>query len=174
MVFVISIWSFNSRPHTEVDICSSLFISFMLTFNSRPHTEVDRNNAFFAISHRLFQFTTSHGGRRCFLGCEGKPPCFQFTTSHGGRRIARVFKFSISIFQFTTSHGGRQDRKHICLVPHNLSIHDLTRRSTFSFRRIGAGTQPFNSRPHTEVDGIFLFITIFMLSFNSRPHTEVD
>ena len=79
----------------------------------------------------------------------------------------------------------------------NLSIHDLTRRSTiekannngdciiFQFttsqggRRAAVSTErrkgrPFNSRPHKEVDlGSDLKFTATS-PFNSRPHKEVD
>ena len=81
---------------------------FSRSFNSRPHTEVD-HAVFDSIGNSsVFQFTTSHGGRRCSSyvctgGCD-----FQFTTSHGGRRS--------SIVDYLKSIG--------------LSIHDLTRRST--------------------------------------------
>ena len=40
--------SFNSRPHAEVDNLFSLLVIRLLSFNSRPHAEVDIN-----ISHIL-------------------------------------------------------------------------------------------------------------------------
>ena len=76
---------------------------------------------------------------------------FQFTTSQGGRLHWRSLHSCVKIFQFTTSQGGRQNilycvpcrttfnsRPHkevdVMIVPlsHSLelSIHDLTRRST--------------------------------------------
>ena len=81
---------------------------------------------------------------------------------------------------------------------HNLSIHDLTRRSTLEgMEKPIQRRKPFNSRPHKEVDGniaamacgtiVFQFTTsqggrrirntpflLPRLSFNSRPHKEVD
>ena len=77
-----------------------------------------------------------------------------------------------------------------------ISIHDLTRRSTYrrSFplsgrcyfnsrphkevdrkRSLsGPGKNYFNSRPHKEVDQIVRFYLIIQIYFNSRPHKEVD
>ena len=77
----------------------------------------------------IFQFTTSHGGRRCLQGCPEDVIIFQFTTSHGGRPVQYYMMSQESLFQFTTSHGGR----------HPTYQHHPCRR-------------PFNSRPHTEVD----------------------
>ena len=60
------------------------------------------------------------------------------------------------------------------LLSLELSIHDLTRRSTradalrYSFQR------SFNSRPHEEVDYTLLSLSDFHIPFNSRPHEEVD
>ena len=34
-------WTFNSRPHKEVDILSLTITEKLSTFNSRPHKEVD-------------------------------------------------------------------------------------------------------------------------------------
>ena len=78
----------------------------------------------------------------------------------------------------------------------DLSIHDLTRRSTIGFLLSGVIPMSFNSRPHKEVDDLlyplFSFVVFFQfttsqggrqhlsssqrlfLSFNSRPHKEVD
>ena len=76
---------FNSRPHTEVDVVQRMMRELRSSFNSRPHTEVDKRKRFskehidlsihdltrrstkplpvgYVVS--IFQFTTSHGGRR--------------------------------------------------------------------------------------------------------------
>ena len=37
--------SFNSRPHTEVDVSSSPRHTASVSFNSRPHTEVDHDRS---------------------------------------------------------------------------------------------------------------------------------
>ena len=55
-----------------------------------------------------------------------------------------------------------------------LSIHDLTRRSTAGTEHYCDRRDPFNSRPHTEVDSPEAARSIYGVSFNSRPHTEVD
>ena len=56
---------------------------------------------------------------------------FQFTTSHGGRLVFPPVQPNPFVFQFTTSHGGRRVRFWIAEHKRGLSIHDLTRRSTF-------------------------------------------
>ena len=164
-------------------------------FNSRPHKEVDNTNHVEEEIDRLFQFTTSQGGRLYLkMFCE-EQKIFQFTTSQGGRLIVilnyAVIKHFNSrphkevdaagtalagitlAFQFTTSQGGRQIQWH-------------------SFLRYNH----FNSRPHKEVDENqnqghnVRSISIHDLTrrsthpdhrwhsgnsyFNSRPHKEVD
>ena len=104
------------------------------------------------MDKEYFQFTTSQGGRH------NLPPTFyiiytfQFTTSQGGRpRPPSVIPPSSSFnsrphkevdcfcyvpgrsvrdFQFTTSQGGRQEKEDYESMTAQLSIHDLTRRST--------------------------------------------
>ena len=55
---------------------------------------------------------------------------FQFTTSQGGRRSAPHLLPISFVFQFTTSQGGRPCVLSASVLPLDLSIHDLTRRST--------------------------------------------
>ena len=76
-----------------------------------------------------------------------------------------------------------------------LSTHDLTQRSTYSFSALcttisfqlttsrrgrlhcfpeSARPEPFNSRPHAEVDIPVTTILHGWTAFNSRPHAEVD
>ena len=55
-------------------------------------------------------------------------------------------------FQFTTSHGGRHGYQPAETEDTDLSIHDLTRRSTVRGHCLLSVVPPFNSRPHTEVD----------------------
>ena len=103
----------------------------------------------------IFQFTTSHGGRHLSLNNMPEIQFFQFTTSHGGRPLVTAWRCQAEFFQFTTSHGGRlyntvlqrynpsfNSRPHTevdsshqySLYNCCLSIHDLTRRSTFIAR----------------------------------------
>ena len=99
---------------------------------------------------------------------------FQFTTSHGGRQRS-IWKFyRMVIFQFTTSQGGRQYGGFRPVLKLDLSIHDLTRRSTRNLLFRPGQSFPFNSRPHKEVDSPALSAVLPWGSFNSRPHKEVD
>ena len=85
----------------------------------------------------------------------------------------RLTKYGI--FQLTTSHGGRHNLGLLRITAHDLSTHDLTRRSTRPLQRLMRRRRPFNSRPHTEVDVRSALIPFSaMQTFNSRPHTEVD
>ena len=104
---------------------------------------------------------------------------FQFTTSQGGRRAISSALSPSSSFQFTTSQGGRPD-----LSPHSpqrcrLSIHDLTRRSTFPLGQKCYNTAPFNSRPHKEVDFNrrrhyrFYALSIHDLTRRSTPRVDI-
>ena len=65
------------------------------------------------------------------------------------------------VFQFTTSHGGRPYVPFMVLYTNCLSIHDLTRRSTVLAVSALAVPLPFNSRPHTEVDSLHLYYSIY-------------
>ena len=128
-----------------------LFPNFF-SFNSRPHKEVDFSVNIKQSGQRLFQFTTSQGGRpHPVLSCKNMS-IFQFTTSQGGRLdFLRGCCAVAHDFQFTTSQGGRRHRTQVLALlqsfnsrPHKevddnsedveedepLSIHDLTRRST--------------------------------------------
>ena len=58
----------------------------LYTFNSRPHTEVDMDRKSLLMAMMNFQFTTSHGGRPSLMRIWRSRSLFQFTTSHGGRR----------------------------------------------------------------------------------------
>ena len=149
-------------------------LSRLVSFNSRPHKEVD--------SFRIDSF-----GR------------LQPFNSRPHKEVdsldLRIVGLS-TVFQFTTSQGGRLEiaLKRLKLI--NLSIHDLTRRSTLPINIYYLRSRSFNSRPHKEVDGgdtsdpqqllFFQFTTsqggrpvtgicyLTMQSFNSRPHKEVD
>ena len=55
-----------------------------------------------------------------------------------------------------------------------LSIHDLTRRSTLPTINDDLTVMSFNSRPHEEVDAKIASPSLTIKSFNSRPHEEVD
>ena len=77
---------------------------------------------------------------------------FQFTTSQGGRRHSDTRSAPHDHFQFTTSQGGRPGVRACTVDTRDLSIHDLTRRSTALAYAFNLDQAPFNSRPHKEVD----------------------
>ena len=100
--------SFNSRPHKEVDGRSGAINPYFSPFNSRPHKEVDMRLREVNMKKLNFQFTTSQGGR---LSERDKLDQRQELSIHDLTRR--------STGGYTWSCG------HNCL-----SIHDLTRRST--------------------------------------------
>ena len=121
------------------------------SFNSRPHTEVDITRGKKAKTtilsiHDLTRRST------CDRQYQRKIVIFQFTTSHGGRRDLLNGGINAGVFQFTTSHGGRRRVGYCFSRVSALSIHDLTRRSTLKTDQSNQYRSSFNSRPHTEVD----------------------
>ena len=122
-----------------------------------------------------FQFTTSQGGRPWYHEISGYPMYFQFTTSQGGRRgIAYLLYLRAFIFQFTTSQGGRlRELSPPCRKVY-LSIHDLTRRSTF-LRRSYLRYEYLSIHDLTRRSTMKAAPQIVSgITFNSRPHKEVD
>ena len=99
-------------------------------FNSRPHKEVDGIQDKYHEKYKTFQFTTSQGGRLPASFSHKHCLYFQFTTSQGGRQARNMRYKKPIVFQFTTSQGGRRGRRHPNNHDRDLSIHDLTRRST--------------------------------------------
>ena len=106
-----------------------------------------------SLNQRIFQFTTSQGGRRrttyliIFIGrtFNSRPHkevdhnllnLLSSKNSFNSRphkevdRIRRNGSSVPNIFQFTTSQGGRRREDELFIPAHDLSIHDLTRRST--------------------------------------------
>ncbi len=77
---------------------------------------------------------------------------FQFTTSRRGRHLFCHSPTGTGIFQFTTSRRGRRYYLRFRCPASHLSIHDLTQRSTIYPYSALCGMNPFNSRPHAEVD----------------------
>ena len=112
-----------------------------------------RTIPFQSIAVATFQFTTSQGGRQGYSIFSHLRVVFQFTTSQGGRlhspfrkKLLVIFQFTTSqggrpsliakipgmiSFQFTTSQGGRPRAPDRISILSGLSIHDLTRRSTY-------------------------------------------
>ena len=125
---------FNSRPHKEVDAAADSEITLSAYFNSRPHKEVDQTVFADPAVDRIFQFTTSQGGRR--PASTGEAVYYYFNS--------RPHK-EVDCMHGSISYG----TKHFNSRPHKevdndydlgktskiISIHDLTRRSTDSLRR---------------------------------------
>ena len=208
---------FNSRPHKEVDRPDANAQTLLYHFNSRPHKEVDNGSESFTPSRAIFQFTTSQGGRLFFLFRFVLPYIFQFTTSQGGR--LHTWSFHTYNFNFNSRPHKEVDPGHYKWKhgysyfnsrPHkevdleyqymmecaeisihdltrrstkwrkwstwesNISIHDLTRRSTMWFLRNIA-------RNSISIHDLTRRSTLCIAGgrnqskhFNSRPHKEVD
>ena len=78
------------------------------------------------------------------------------------------------VFQFTTSQGGRRPCPHCRHMNTDLSIHDLTRRST-AFPSQVARPVPLSIHDLTRRSTCFTPSIIDRdRTFNSRPHKEVD
>ena len=151
-----------------------------------------------SISARiLFQFTTSQGGRRRLsLGYHRQ----KYFNSRPHKEVDSSY-FLVFLFAFYFNSRPHKEvdgiSKSVSFTISNISIHDLTRRSTVFDRPLSRLRTHFNSRPHKEVDvpspgthcdwNVFQFTTSQggrprllppsqMLSgnFNSRPHKEVD
>ena len=151
-----------------------------------------------AVQNSLaFQLTTSHGGRpfcvipmtdRLYLSTHDltrrstktlhQPRIWQGLSTHDLTRRStpniQIGNGIAELFQLTTSHGGR-----------HISDKAFARRASFNSRPhtevdgirgcMGKDSEPFNSRPHTEVDCLHASRSCAVsLTFNSRPHTEVD
>ena len=144
---------FNSRPHKEVD-CAVSYISLLIdlsihdltrrstflvstifdriiSFNSRPHKEVDHLPLYNRRHSGTFQFTTSQGGRprSVLVGVTLQTP-FNSRPHKEVDNHQALCQLCFSVFQFTTSQGGRRATGDEFEDLRQLSIHDLTRRST--------------------------------------------
>ena len=95
------------------------------------------------LKNAIFQLTTSRRGRPKELDKSNKEVIFQLTTSRRGRHRRILVRIKRKYFQLTTSRRGRHPAPEI--LPY---------------------IEPFNSRPHAEVDVLFFcsFIDIFELS----------
>ena len=121
---------FNSRPHTEVDGLPGEHHHAGDSFNSRPHTEVDPLPSPKKQSRRPFNsrpHTEVDGGTMSEID---KRIAFQFTTSHGGRRSMRVWMRAWKTFNSRPHTEVDLETAIQNELRNNLSIHDLTRRST--------------------------------------------
>ena len=143
---------FNSRPRKEVDVIMRSFFSGAVYFNSRPRKEVDIWTGFLK-QLKIFQLTTSQGGRPVKRSPVNTRFIFQLTTSQGGRHLGHGFYMHCGReFQLTTSQGGRPATQPASGFDYDISTHDLARRSTMGFDREDDNLYHFNSRPRKEVD----------------------
>ena len=103
-------------------------------------------------NHKIFQLTTSQGGRLSLPSASKRTQFFQLTTSQGGRPDdpAQTAKnFTLSTHDLTR----RSTHVFYAKLPViHLSTHDLTRRSTSCAAVPFLCSSSFNSRPHKEVD----------------------
>ena len=168
----------------------------IFSFNSRPHEEVDAIPAVVRASVCTFQFTTSRRGRP--VCCSFWPPKSSFNSRpHEEVDLGDQAIYIVPQPFNSRPHEEVDQATEDMLKKLDLSIHDLTKRSTCRLWKQLARGFSFNSRPHEEVDlvravgggnmAFFQFTTsrrgrpgqaeqknIQTLSFNSRPHEEVD
>ena len=121
------------------------------SFNSRPHKEVDQAPEYQKMGMGVFQFTTSQGGRRIPKSVYEKQFSFQFTTSQGGRLQMWMKIQCLVHFQFTTSQGGRRGCNNSCGC--GCSFNSRPHKEVdCSYPQNEKQAFSFNSRPHKEVD----------------------
>ncbi len=105
-------------------------VNRFFSFNSRPHAEVDTKSKRYTCRRSSFQLTTSRRGRLIPLSFRDSGRIFQLTTSRRGRPNCCHSKQPPRTFQLTTSRRGRL----YCFIRLHggvrLSTHDLTQRST--------------------------------------------
>ena len=122
---------FNSRPHKEVDPHFPPRNTAFNSFNSRPHKEVDGENGQTSYLHILSIHDLTRRSTPTFL--RQTPHLILSIHDLTRRSTQKTARQAIcTSFQFTTSQGGRR-----------LSKGSSSRDS-----------EPFNSRPHKEVDYI--------------------
>ena len=165
--------SFNSRPHAEVDVLSGLVRrrsdDFQLTtsrrgrpclktihgtigpFNSRPHAEVDSESKD-AITDAIVLSTHDLTQRSTLRFCHTSNICFfQLTTSRRGRPTGQCDMQIAFPFQLTTSRRGRHRSSGYSRDRYSFQL-TTSRRGRRIPRTPFAQPDPFNSRPHAEVD----------------------
>ena len=146
--------------------------------------------------NKLFQLTTSQGGRLAGKSCIVGMLAFQLTTSQGGRQATAWAHDKLGLI--STHDLTKRSTLYAFFVSRYkfISTHDLTKRSThnplrflfipiFQLTTSRRGRQQpmlwtaiaflyFNSRPHEEVDLKATPTRRKEGYFNSRPHEEVD
>ena len=124
-----NLWTFNSRPHAEVDTVGFDPTSNLWTFNSRPHAEVDHKQRYLA-------------GKQDAFNSRPHAEVDYYTTSALNTSV-------LSTHDLTQ----RSTKQHpLYNIFQTLSTHDLTQRSTSRSSTVAVTIHAFNSRPHAEVD----------------------
>ena len=105
------VYSFNSRPHEEVDGS----VSRTLQEGNLSTHDLTKRSTLLKVGLRLllqiFQLTTSRRGRPGSFQILCTPKSFQLTTSRRGRLLRRSHGFSLqTVFQLTTSRRGRRSQ----------------------------------------------------------------
>ena len=121
-------------------------------FNSRPHKEVDLSSSLSFAAISSFQFTTSQGGRPMHLRqCQAHSPF----NSRPHKEVDPELADRKAVECSFNSRPHKEVDEILPPAPHSvfiLSIHDLTRRSTAILQYSAKSCLSFNSRPHKEVD----------------------
>ena len=151
------ICSFNSRPHKEVDLYMLCIWLCKISFNSRPHKEVDQIYCIF----QYLMFLSIHDLTR--RSTFRPPHAIIFMSSFNSRPHKEVDPLLVPIIHRPDATFNSRPHKEVdgnMLEPEvqssNLSIHDLTRRSTLIIMHLPDPSPSFNSRPHKEVDRKYL------------------
>ena len=147
---------------------------YCASFNSRPHTEVDMPQESAILQED--DLSTHDLTRRSTCRAETiLPPASPFN-SRPHTEVDTLWTDSIvKVHSFNSRPHTEVDMSSKSpSVVNKLSTHDLTRRSTALATSCRLFQISFNSRPHTEVDRTPTISTFCKQAFNSRPHTEVD
>ncbi len=145
---------FNSRPRKEVDLLWRVPCLFEINISTHDLTKRSTRNIRSALGLRMFQLTTSRGGRR-WVAWEGHMlQAFQLTTSRGDRHV----EFPKSLFcRYFNSRPHEEVDLHLPPLP-LYSIY-------------------FNSRPHKEIDISYCprrsGLLLFQLTTSRRGRRQV-
>ena len=107
-------WICFSYPISTHDLTrrsthTQMIITFLMDyFNSRPHEEVDSCSTFPDSISSLFQLTTSRGGRQLSSSHTTSVVYFNSRPHEEVDEVRGGAEWTSGIFQLTTSRGGRQ------------------------------------------------------------------
>ena len=146
------LFTFNSRPHAEVDFQARIDAEDRKSFNSRPHAEVDavipdHADLVNLSTHDLTQRSTENAHFFCVL----------YTTFNSRPHAEVDCSPSLTacwIWTFNSRPHAEVDVRvrQLVRILGKLSTHDLTQRSTRLPFPAYVVQHSFNSRPHAEVD----------------------